>query len=83
MPHRVHTVRESQGKIQSFQDSQEKLGGIRGNQRTISIVWKNLCFPNKIRELLFLLNIYVTPANDCARHFSWIVGCEKMKLKVC
>ena len=38
---------------------------IRENQETCSIDWENLCFPDKIRESLFLLNICVAPPSDC------------------
>ena len=37
----------------------------QGKSGNLSIVWKNLCFSDKIREFLFLLNICVASTNCC------------------
>ena len=48
-----------------FSRNQGKSGRIRDNKGKFSIIWKNRCFSENIREYLFTLNFRVTSANDC------------------
>ena len=63
----IRTVRENEGKILRF------LRKVRKNQGTFSIVWKNLCFPHKIREFLLLLNICENHTNDCTWYMALLI----------
>ena len=55
----MHTVRESQGGSLGFRK-------VRKGQGTFSLVWKNVCLPEKVKEFRFILDICVTLNNDCA-----------------
>jgi len=58
-------TRENQGESGKIKENQGKSRRTRNNQGTFSIFWKSVFFPEKIKEFSFLLNIYVTPTNDC------------------
>ena len=57
-----HFIGADKGKIR---EKFKVFRKVKENQGTFSMVWKNPCFPDKIREFLFLMNICVASANNC------------------
>ena len=58
--YKVRTVMENRTNFKVY----GKSGKIRENQIAFSVVWEDLCSPDKIKEFLFLLNICETATND-------------------
>ena len=60
--------------VRKVREKVEVLRKVRENQGTFSIIWKNLRTPDKIKELLFHLNICVTRTNDWSSYIALCIA---------